>query len=465
MAISYDGKVGIGTTSPVNFVDIIRPDGGDAALGIKASSAGDPTIHFDSALANRSAVITFKDQGTISGFIRYHHNGDRMQFGSASSSTVSMTIKGEMVGIGTPDPTTSKLQIHHNKGSAGQAWTAIGPGNMASTVLVNESGTNNTMAGYLLGTYTGGGTTVNVRGGMVMNFTDSGNHSKLHLSATDASANTRNVLSIDGSNKYVGINEETPVRALTIAGGSDPSAEAMIHMDADTAGGECGLSFKADSTNDDRRIKASIRFRRDDPGTRGTGNLHFCMNGDNNDVNASTAHSRFAILSDNDITMKCAANTPSASVVGWRYNNANTSNPWVKSAVNSTSGATHYQFYNSNGAVGQIYTSGSATTFATSSDYRLKENVDYSWDATTLLKQLKPCKFNFKKEEGSSKPTLQGFLAHEVSNIVPGAVRYEKDAVDSDGDPEYQALDNSKLVPLLVKTIQELEARITTLEG
>ena len=162
--------------------------------------------------------------------------------------------------------------------------------------------------------------------------------------------------------------------------------------------------------------------------------------------------------------MKCAANTPSASVVGWQYHDADSSNPWVKSAVNSTGGATHYQFYNANGAVGQIYTSGSATTFATSSDYRLKENLDYSWDATTLLKQLKPCKFNFKKEEDGSKPTLQGFLAHEVSNIVPGAVRYEKDAVDSNGDPEYQTLDHSKLIPLMVKTIQELEARLAALE-
>ena len=256
------------------------------------------------------------------------------------------------------------------------------------------------------------------------------------------------------------------VAPLHIAAGSP--ARALIQMDADTVGGEAMLQFKADSTGPgslrDTRIKSAIIFRRDDPGTRGTGNLHFCMNGDNNDINASTSHSRFAILANSDISMKCAANTPSASVVGWQYHDADSSNPWVKSAVNSTGGATHYQFYNANGAVGQIYTSGSATTFATSSDYRLKENLDYSWDATTLLKQLKPCKFNFKKEEDGSKPTLQGFLAHEVSNIVPGAVRYEKDAVDSNGDPEYQTLDHSKLIPLMVKTIQELEARLAALE-
>ena len=56
-------------------------------------------------------------------------------------------------------------------------------------------------------------------------------------------------------------------------------------------------------------------------------------------------------------------------------------------------------------------------------------------------------------------------MAHEVSNIVPEAITGAKDAVDADNNPEYQGIDQSKLVPLLVKTIQELEARITALEG
>ena len=59
---------------------------------------------------------------------------------------------------------------------------------------------------------------------------------------------------------------------------------------------------------------------------------------------------------------------------------------------------------------------------------------------------------------------LSGFLAHEVENILPQAVNGIKDAVDEEGNPEYQGIDHSKLVPLLVKTIQELEARIKVLE-
>ena len=108
------------------------------------------------------------------------------------------------------------------------------------------------------------------------------------------------------------------------------------------------------------------------------------------------------------------------------------------------------------------------------------------WDATSRLKQLKPARFNWKADQDN---TVDGFLAHEVSSIVPEAINGEKDAMrdeqyeieeavkDDEGKitkeavmgtrtvPSYQSIDQSKLVPLLVKTIQELEARIAKLEG
>ena len=117
-----------------------------------------------------------------------------------------------------------------------------------------------------------------------------------------------------------------------------------------------------------------------------------------------------------------------------------------------------------NDLIGSITgSSGTATAFNTSSDYRLKENIDYTWDATTRLKQLKPARFNFIAD---SDNTVDGFIAHEVQEVVPHAVTGEKDA------KEMQGIDQSKLVPLLVKAMQEqqtvieaLEARISTLEG
>ena len=134
----------------------------------------------------------------------------------------------------------------------------------------------------------------------------------------------------------------------------------------------------------------------------------------------------------------------------------------LRSGCSATTTQFHEEFHNPNGTVGSISTSGSGTNFNETSDYRLKENVTYTFDATTRLKQLKPSRFNFKAD---ANITVDGFLAHEVSSIVPEAVTGEKDAVDSDGNIVAQSIDKAKLVPLLVKTIQELEARITALES
>jgi len=130
-------------------------------------------------------------------------------------------------------------------------------------------------------------------------------------------------------------------------------------------------------------------------------------------------------------------------------------------------------FHNTSGGsvVGAINTTGSSTSYNTSSDYRLKENVDYTWDATTRLKQLKPARFNFIADDTNT--LVDGFIAHEVSSIVPEAISGVKDATETYTDDEgneqtriaAQGIDQSKLVPLLVKTIQELEARITALES
>ena len=132
-------------------------------------------------------------------------------------------------------------------------------------------------------------------------------------------------------------------------------------------------------------------------------------------------------------------------------------------------------FFDSVGDIGRINVANSSTvSYVTSSDYRLKENVSYTWDATTRLKQLKPIRFNFIKD--ASDTPQDGFLAHEVSTVVPIAVDGTKDQVylnedgsnklDDDGNtiPKHQGVDHSLLVPLMVKTIQELEARIKTLE-
>ena len=130
-------------------------------------------------------------------------------------------------------------------------------------------------------------------------------------------------------------------------------------------------------------------------------------------------------------------------------------------------GTNQIEFYHKNPGtsqayVGRISTSGSATSYVTSSDYRLKENIIPISESISRLNQLKPSRFNFIEEPGK---VVDGFIAHEVQDIVPEAIVGEKDEVDEEGGIIPQGIDQAKLVPLLVAAVQELEARVKELEN
>jgi hypothetical protein len=127
------------------------------------------------------------------------------------------------------------------------------------------------------------------------------------------------------------------------------------------------------------------------------------------------------------------------------------------------------RFTRSETLVGSISVTTTATAYNTSSDYRLKENVVSLTGATDRVKQLKPSQFNFIADPDT---TVDGFIAHEAQAVVPECVTGEKDAVDEDGNPKYQGIDQSKLVPLLTAALQEaiteiasLKDRVAALEG
>jgi hypothetical protein len=119
-------------------------------------------------------------------------------------------------------------------------------------------------------------------------------------------------------------------------------------------------------------------------------------------------------------------------------------------------------FKNPNGAVGTITVSGSATAYNTSSDYRLKENVVPLTGAIDRLNDLQVHRFNFIADPDT---TVDGFIAHEAQEVVPECVTGTKDEVDEDGNPVYQGIDQSKLVPLLTAALQEALQKIEDLEG
>ena len=166
-----------------------------------------------------------------------------------------------------------------------------------------------------------------------------------------------------------------------------------------------------------------------------------------------------------------------------------TGNAWsnneigIKMSHQVTGGQSYFVFYNPNGQVGYIQSSGSGTIYNTGSDHRLKENEVLISDGITRLKQLKPKRFNFKRATGT---TVDGFIAHEVEPVVPQAVSGTKDATKietvqdpstgktimlEDGTPKLQTVidpqevDYSKLSTLTIAALQEALAKIETLEA
>jgi len=263
----------------------------------------------------------------------------------------------------------------------------------------------------------------------------------------------------------------------------------------DSVGGEPGSNEAKVSILEATANKYILSMRNDN----GSGNGLFMRAGSS----SSEDTARFCGSDENNVHMLIRGDgdiyignnaLPSTSIGGAGFQVASNNRNVLYLATTSTGTSSVAVFVNGNGQVGTIKTSGSATQFNTSSDYRLKENVSYDWDATTRLKQLKPARFNFKAD---ADVTVDGFLAHEVSSIVPEAISGEKDETQNVGtvknkdgkilyenveeykadiDKEqtwtktgtedvYQQIDQSKLVPLLVKTIQELEARVTALES
>jgi hypothetical protein len=136
----------------------------------------------------------------------------------------------------------------------------------------------------------------------------------------------------------------------------------------------------------------------------------------------------------------------------------------IDSWNSATSGTRfHAKFRDSAGATvrGSITSDGANTAYVTSSDYRLKENISLLTNALSIVVQLKPSTWTWKENQEAG----QGFIAHELAEIVPQAVTGEKDAVDANGNPQYQGVDTSFLVATLTAAIQELKAELDTVKA
>jgi hypothetical protein len=126
----------------------------------------------------------------------------------------------------------------------------------------------------------------------------------------------------------------------------------------------------------------------------------------------------------------------------------------------ASSGIAAYFTTSTSTVAGEISVSGSSTSYVTSSDYRLKENIVPMIGALDKVSQLKPVTYNWKTDGSNG----EGFIAHELAEVCPLAVCGEKDAVDEEGSIKPQGIDTSFLVATLTAAIQELNAKVTALE-
>jgi len=406
VTIKSNGKVGIGETSPDELLTV----GGD--IKIKSTNR----LHFTNT----------SDQTSI-----HAPASNTMAFTTNSSEKMRITSSGA-VGFGTTPPSDTHT-----------GWNQLFIGQKGSLFSENATGTHG-IDGMIItdNLYIDSdtGSFANIETNESSAYKQEGGVHTFHSQASGsagAAVTLSEKMRIDASGR-VGIGTTAPTgQRLCLAGHStnDTIAEANAWFVAEASGGD-GIAMGSIASSPFTTWMQSGFLN-----TLGSANHYpISLNPKGGAVLVGTITSNPVNIANHRLVVDLDSSTSGIAV----------------GADGLTDTRVCMSFYNDNGTVGSITTNASSTAFNTSSDYRLKENVDYTWDATTRLKQLKPARFNFIADKDT---TLDGFLAHEVSSIVPEAITGEKDG------EQMQGIDQSKLVPLLVKTIQELEARVTALES
>ena len=455
----FSDRVGINTLAPAAALHIMD---GDVFLtdSTTATDSGQ-AVYFQSTTngwttSTAHSAIHGKRGVSSSGYLRF----DTRESGTTAEK-MRLTADGKL-GLGTSVP-AGKLDIQGSSANENQILLRS-QGGGASLLMWNGQGVDNTGDSSRLGIG---------RDDVAMIYTSASGSplSALAIGNTDAvpivfSTSNAQRMRIDGGGRIM-LNMTSPLDttagALNISGGT---SGARIATQGTTTSAGAGIAefFAHWTTN---KVAGFIARSGTDTTNKDDGELAFFTRPSGGALAerlAITTSGRVLIAetATQDVDAYLTVQVGGASLAGITTHSGTTGNRHALACCND------------NGHVGGITTANSATSFNTSSDYRLKENATAISDGITRLKTLKPYRFNWKVD---SSTKVDGFFAHEVT-AVPEAITGTKDEVVTQAmidagdykegtlnDPIYQAIDQSKLVPLLTAALQEAISKIETLEA
>ncbi len=287
--------------------------------------------------------------------------------------------------------------------------------------------------------------------------------------ATDATQWTTSGSDIYYNSGNVGIGTSSPSHLLTLSGSLASNPQPVLSLDVSewftfshqSGYGSINWFAKANGTN---LINTHSSVRPSQIGAN-DGELFFATAPTNGGGGAvSSLITRMVINPDGKVCIGTTTPHARLTIGGFGHNVLG----GITMVPDNDNDGGHYMTFTNAGAiltVGYIARSGDGVIYGSSSDYRLKENVvNLDIDqAKSRLMSLRPVEYNYISDE--NKTVISGFLAHEMADAgFANGVTGEKDAVDKDGKPIYQAIDTKFLIPEMVKVIQEQQAEIDALK-
>jgi hypothetical protein len=416
--------LGIGTSSPQapfggRALQLGNTGDGRSVLTLQSSSTGRNSIYFSDGATGGDAYA---------GYIDYVHSRDAMEFGTSATERMQIDSSGNLL-IGTTTA-RNRLTVQGTVVSTPTLGTASGQ------AFFGEASGYGTMIG-----------------------TSGFGYGWIQQQRVDGTAQSYALL-LQPVGGYVGIGTDAPFSKLMVAGSAgngnaitslDNSSTDFVRMFADATFGSAINWSSGDA----------LRFAISDSSFGGFTELA-----------RFTGGGEFAI----------GKTQASESVgTGTGYGFASPSSDPFFSVVNATAGAVNaciylnrrntaasnflMSFYTNDGTsqsgVGSITHNGTSTAYNTSSDYRLKHDIEPMTGAIAKVVQLKPVTYKWNADGSSG----EGFIAHELAEAMPHAVSGEKDAVNKDGSIKPQGIDTSFLIATLTAAIQEQQVMIDQLKA